>query len=289
MQVAARRSAYFAAGLGLMALAWAKNRVSGYTTPSLVAHDDLPGAIAYVRDVVEDWLKYLPADSKLSGRDVLELCPGASLGTGALLLALGARSYHAIDKFALLRDPPGFYDSVLDGLDARFAPADIARARSVAASGGLSYRADFAFDIEALAEYRRFGLMTSYVALEHFEDIASAARAMANLAAPGCLALHMIDFRTHTRWIRDVDPNNIYRYPAALYRLFGFPGQHNRLRPDDYVEAFVRAGWRDVAVLPAEHVPEALRPHGLGGFTARFAQPEARMDMLAGVLVARWA
>lgn len=288
MQVVARRTAYFTAGLGLLALAWAKNRLSGYTTPSLVAQGDQPAAVAYVREVVDDWLAYLPAGEDLAGRDVLELCPGASLGTGALLLALGARSYHAIDKFALLRDPPGFYDSVLDGLDARFASADIARARAIAAGGGLTYRADFAFDIGALAEYRRFGLMTSYVALEHFEDIAASARAMANLAAPGCLALHMIDFRTHTRWIREVDPNNIYRYPAALYRLFGFPGQHNRLRPDDYVRAFADAGWRDVAVLPAEHLPDALRPHGLGGFAPRFAHPEARMDMLAGVLVARW-
>lgn len=286
MSAIAKQNFYFAAGLGLMALAWAKHRLSGYTTPSSIDTADPAASAAYVRDVVDDWLRFLPAGVSLRDRDVLELCPGASLGTGALLLALGARSYHAVDKFRLVTDAPDMAAHVLKDLDARFAPADVARAAAIIAEGGLTYRADLDFDIRALAGMRHFDLMVSYVALEHFEALDHAVAQMTALARPGCVAVHMIDFRTHTRWIRERDPNNIYRYPSALYRLFGFSGQHNRLRPADYVRAFEAAGWRDVRVVPADLVPEPLRAHSLSGLGGAFRGPENRMDMLAGVLLA---
>lgn len=273
------------AGIALMAMAWGKHRLSGYTTPSRVDAADPAASANYVRSVVDDLLRFVP-DTALRDRDVLELCPGASLGTGALFLALGAKSYHAIDKFNLVADAPGLGDHVLSGLDKRYAPDDIARAGRLVAGDELTYRADFDFDIVSLAGARRFDMMVSYVALEHFEALDHAVAQMTELARPGCLAAHMIDFRTHTRWIREVDPNNIYRYSEPLYRLFGFPGQHNRLRPADYIRAFETAGWKDVRIVPAETVPEAMRAHAITGLARKFSGPESRMDMLAGVLLA---
>jgi len=57
-----------------------------------------------------------------------------------------------------------------------------------------------------------------------------------------------IDLMTHSRWIREADPNNIYRYPKWLYDLFYFPGIPNRNRPGDYQAAFERNGWPRVSV-----------------------------------------
>ena len=70
-----------------------------------------------------------------------------------------------------------------------------------------------------------------------------------------------VDLMTHSRWIREKDPLNIYRYPQWLYRLFYFRGQPNRVRPSRYREAFQRLGW-NVNITPvskAKTVPSSLR------------------------------
>ena len=70
-----------------------------------------------------------------------------------------------------------------------------------------------------------------------------------------------IDLQTHTRWIRDADPLNIYRYRKNTWRTFGFSGIPNRVRPDTYFESLERHNWCDLRawpqrVLPAEYVAE---------------------------------
>ena len=74
------------------------------------------------------------------------------------------------------------------------------------------------------------------------------------------LSVH-IDLETHSRWIRDKDPANIYRYPRWLYRLFHFPGQPNRLRPADYRQAFINAGWKNVRTSPVHRTNLVGRVH----------------------------
>ena len=43
-------------------------------------------------------------------------------------------------------------------------------------------------------------------------------------AGPSNAAVSGLCLKTHSRWIRNRDPNNIYRYPDWLYRLFQFRG-----------------------------------------------------------------
>ncbi|MDI6029252.1 hypothetical protein QBK99_24100 [Corticibacterium sp. UT-5YL-CI-8] len=73
-----------AVGLGVLTLVWAKHRVQGYTKPNTVADENLEGRHAYVQDVVESWLRFMPQGVDIRDRAVLELGPGSSLGTGAL-------------------------------------------------------------------------------------------------------------------------------------------------------------------------------------------------------------
>ncbi|RXT46362.1 hypothetical protein B6S44_26485 [Bosea sp. Tri-44] len=277
-------------GLGFLGLAWGKSRLHGYSTPNRVTKSDVEGKIAYLLDIFAALRRFLPPYVGLRGRDVLELSPGASRGNGVLFLALGARSYHAIDVFDLAGDEdPAFYEQLLD----RFpegGEADRKRARAIACSLGareFGYAVGRDFDIPRLAEGRSFDLIVSCAAFEHYDGPAEAIAGLTQVARPGCESVHIIDLQTHSRWIRERDPNNIYRYPEAVYRLFRFPGQPNRQRPADYVRSFAAEGWSGVRFVPSRTIDPALRDASLRGLAARFADRED-MSILDGALTARY-
>lgn len=101
-------------------------------------------------------------------------------------------------------------------------------------------------------------IVVSNAAFEHFDDVERTVSPLQQVVRPGGVALIGVDLQTHSRWIRERDPNNIYRYPESLYRLFSFPGQPNRLRPQAYRTLFERHGWQDVTLTLHECVPPAL-------------------------------
>lgn len=277
-------------GLGFLGLAWGKSRLGGYTTPNGVAKADEEGKVAYLLDIFASLRRFLPPEFDLRGRDVLELSPGSSRGNGVLFLALGARSYHAIDAFDLAGDEePAFYDRLLD----RFPEgreADRERARAIARTPGardFGYAVGRDFDIPRLAEGRRFDLIVSCAAFEHYDVPAQAIAQLTQVARPGCESVHIIDLQTHSRWIRERDPNNIYRYPEPIYRLFRFPGQPNRQRPAEYISSFSGEGWRDVRFVPSRTIDPALREASLRGLAAPFTGRDD-MIILDGALTARY-
>jgi hypothetical protein len=213
-------------GLGFLGLAWSKYRLRGYVTPNTVAKSDVEGKIAYLLDIFASLRRFMPPNFDLRGRDVLELSPGASRGNGALFLAMGARSYHAIDVFDLAAsEDRDFYELLLD----RFAEGteeDRERARAITSAsdaGEFGYAVGRDFDIPRLAEGRTFDLIVSCAAFEHYDNVPGAVAGLTRVARPGCQTVHIIDLQTHSRWIREHDPNNIYRYPEAIYSS-GFPG-----------------------------------------------------------------
>lgn len=277
-------------GLGFLGLAWGKNKLNGYSTPNAVAKSDPDGQIAYLLDIFASLRRFMPPDFDVRGRDVLELSPGASRGNGVLFLALGARSYHAVDVFDLAcGEAPAFYERLLERFPEGSA-ADRERALALACRPGsreFGYAVGRDFDIPRLADGRLFDLIVSCAAFEHYDNPASAITAMTQVARPGCEAVHIIDLQTHSRWIRERDPNNIYRYPEPLYRLFAFPGQPNRQRPTDYVRSFETEGWSDVRFVPSRMVDAALREASLRGLSAPFAGRDD-MAILDGALTARY-
>lgn len=282
--------AMYAAGLGFLALAWAKHTIHGYSTPDTLAPSDIEGAVSYARRTVASWMRYLPGDA-VRDKDVLELGPGSSLATGALMLARGARSYRAIDAFPLAAGTTkDFLDRVLTGLDpGEYRPSDVARARTIVAeerSDAFTYAVDRAFDVPALAGRGQFDLIVSCASLEHHDDIDATIAGISQVARHGCIAAHIVDFQTHSRWIRENDPNNIYRYSDTLYRLFSFPGQPNRKRPAEYVAALERNGWKNAHVIEAAAVEPPLLKQSTTGLYKRFSVPAALMVMLSGVVLA---
>src|SRR5690606_23930769 len=98
-----------------------------------------------------------------------------------------------------------------------------------------------------------------------------------------------IDLKTHSRWIREKDPNNIYRYPDFIYNAFWFRGIPNRVRPFQYKEAFERHGWSNVSIFPVQKLDDEDRSYA--GMHRSFSEKKNQMDYLSIMLCATkgWA
>lgn len=225
----AAQALYYAAGLFFLALAKGKHLLSGYSTPRVIQSGDIPRCVAHDGRIAKRYAVHVD----VVGKDVLELGPGTDLGVGTLLMHAGARSYTAVDRRALIGARSEPIHNALGGLPK-----------------GVKYIVvpDFQF-ADRLGE-ARFDVVVSNAAFEHFDDIPDVARQLATVVRPGGKICVFIDLKTHSRWIRDKDPTNIYRYPRWLYRLFYFPGQPNRVRPAQYREALTDVGWKQVSTSP---------------------------------------
>ena len=229
---------YYLAGIGFLGLAKAKHRLRGYRTPKPFGRSvdyDIHIATRFC-NLLED------RGISLEGMRVLELGPGSDLGIGFCLVSQGAESYTGFDRFNLATDTPlGFYEELAERTGANM--ADLSR---------VHYIVSDSFDTSTLDGH--FDVALSMSAFEHFDDIDAVARGLGKVAD---VLVADIDLITHSRWIRDVDPNNIYRYPQWLYDLFYFPGIPNRHRPADYQAAFERNGWAQVRIEAATLLEQA--------------------------------
>lgn len=267
--------AFYTAGLGFLALAKAKNVLTGYSTPKPFAIDETDRCIDYAVGLGEKYIRFLRLRGiDITGRRILELGPGSDLGVGLHLIRQGAGGYVGFDRNNLAgRVPDSFY--------ARMAGRGLADPEALR-DGRVAYAVDGNFDVGTVTG--RFDIVVSNAAFEHFDDVERTVRQLRHVMRPGGVAVISVDLQTHSRWIRERDPNNIYRYPEALYRLFSFPGQPNRLRPWAYRAFFERHGWQDVALTPHDRVEPAL--------AARLARPfrdDEQADWLSFTLFARKA
>jgi len=252
-----RNRLHHAAGAVLLALNAVRHRVLGYRTPR-------PGNAAashrYAFAVYENWTRhlrdYLQRDLELEGRHVLEIGPGPDLGTGLLWIDAGAASYTAVDVHALI----GKRQAKLHrNVAAHIAGEDVDRLERLYAAlerfeagdpeGPLRYRVLSDFDLTRLVP-QRFDLVVSHSAFEHLTNVEATLDQLGEIVSDRAHLVAEIDLQTHTRWIRDADPLNIYRYTRRFYRSFHFSGIPNRVRPDEYLHHLEHSGWYDLRVYP---------------------------------------
>ena len=274
-----------------------RHAMQGYTAPRTFEITDYKRAVDYDMAVVRSWRQYLNGyvgrNVSLTDRTILELGPGADLGVGLILTMLGARKYNALDVNDLVRTVPlelyeELFSAVADEPEAVMT-ADALRDQLDRQRRGLDSRLNYVCD--GNFDLRRFkddgvDLVFSQAAFEHFDNVAGTVAQLSEIVEPGGVLIAEVDLSTHTRWIRDRDPLNIYRYPDFLYDAFKFRGSPNRLRPWQYKELLEENGWKDVRIVPSRVVDEAYLRGVTTALAGKFRSPDNDMDHLSVMLCA---
>jgi hypothetical protein len=285
-------------GLMFLFLAYLRSKLKGYTTPTVFGNEDLSAVAKHSRRVFLDWKRalqdYVSDPAPFAGKKVLELGPGDSLGTGMLIALEKSEYYDAFDMFPLARlTPADLYTNVLPGASGVNDVGEVADLVWNAIQGKSHYRFGYVVDPEfnliKMASGRDYDLIVSCAAFEHFKYVEQAIQQLSRIAKLGCVLCAEIDFKTHSRWIREKDPNNIYRYSDFIYKLFYFPGQPNRVRPIEYINYLKKFGWADIRVVPSGlNKEEYLRTTEMFMHKNFKLSQENQMQILSGHILARF-
>ncbi|MBN1411221.1 MAG: methyltransferase domain-containing protein [Spirochaetales bacterium] len=293
-----RNALFFLAGLIFLILNKIRHSLIGYTTPRTFPAREFSKAIEYDSKVVRQWLHYLrlysPADSILRDKCILELGPGADLGTGFILLMHGVKKYNAIDVNNLAENVPvHFYQNLFNYMENQMESQVTHRYLQEqldlvyrGKNDRINYVYSKAFDLYQFAD-ENINLVFSQAAFEHFDDFRQTIVDLSKVVLPGAVLVTEIDLKTHTRWIRDRDPLNIYRYPESIYRLLKFKGSPNRLRPCDYEEILSRNGWGNIKIFPLSVLGREYIDGVFPSLNTRFRQKKKQMDYLSVILCSK--
>lgn len=289
---------YHGLGLAILLLNKIRHSIQGYQTPRTFPVAEIGRAIEYDVSIVDHWLaalkEYTQAKSDLSGKTVLELGPGADLGIGLILLARGARKYNAIDVHNLVGSvPERFYDELFEHLRVHDSGSqeqiNDLRAQIKLTQAGknnkLNYICRKDFDISVFAD-EAVDLVFSQAAFEHFDDIDTTFSRLSKVVQDGAILVAEIDLNTHTRWLRDVDPLNIYRYSDTIYNLFRFRGSPNRIRPFQYKESLEKYGWDNIRIIPLTKVEDKYLSAVNKRLNPRFLDQKNQIEFLSVMLCA---
>jgi hypothetical protein len=287
---------FYVLGIGFLLLAKVKNILQGYSSPKPFAFSDTARCIEYDIRVVERWLCYLQQHSKnvisLDGMNVLELGPGSDLGIGIYLLSKGCLQYNACDVNDLMKfTPDSFYEQFFLKLESinhkaniNFLKKQLEESKAGNASR-LNYVVRSDFDFVSSFGKSTVDLVFSQAAFEHFDNIELTISRLSEVCKSDAILVAEIDLKAHSRWIRDKDPNNIYRYPNYLYSIFAFPGIPNRVRPFQYADILGRYGWTDISITPIKKLP--AHRSKLSGINSTYADSKNQMDYLSIMLFAK--
>ena len=287
---------FYIIGIGFLFLAKVKNMLQGYSSPKSFDISETERCIEYDIRTVEHWLyhlqKYTQGTYSIAGKNILELGPGSDLGVGIYLISKGCYQYNAVDVNDLMKSvPETFYKRLFERLKSINAQTDInflknqLKAVTAGNSSQLNYVVRNDFDLVSSIGKSKIDLVFSQAAFEHFNDIEETISQLSEVCKPGTILIIEIDLQTHSRWIRDEDPNNIYRYSNSLYSVFWFSGIPNRVRPIQYKKAFEYHGWTDIQITPLSKLDNHDKSYS--GINKTFVHSENQMDYLSIILCAR--
>ena len=291
------KNAFFKiAGIGFLFLAKVKNILKGYSSPKPFDISETEKCIDYDINVVEEWLSHLQNyagnNFSLEGKNVLELGPGSDLGIGIYILAKGCSQYNACDVNDLMKDTPDrFYDQLFKKIEniTNSTDVDFLRKQLHKVKTGVTSRLNYVvrddFDIVSAFGKSSVDLVFSQAAFEHFDDIKLTFSHLSTVCRPNAILVAEIDLKTHSRWIRDKDPNNIYRYSNWVYNVFWFRGIPNRVRPFQYKEVLENLGWRDITITPLRKLND--HSDSYSGMSKNFSYKKNQMEYLSIMLCAR--
>lgn len=289
---------YQAIGAAILILSKLKYALRGYTTPRPFSMTDYQKAtdhdIKQVNKCLSHLSKYVKRDFSLTNKSILELGPGADLGIGLYVLFKGASQYNALDVHNLVESAPlDFYDYFISRLQ-ELAPhskvsvdflrsqLDLLRQKNTCR---LNYicRPDFNL---LVFKKQSFDLAMSLAVFEHLDNVAETVSQLSEVTKSGGILIAVIDLKTHSRWIRDKDPLNIYRYSDAFYDFCKFRGSPNRIRPYQYEQILTENGWKDIWIRPIKVSDETYLARVQDSINRRFRDEKNQMGYLSVVLCA---
>jgi len=247
----------FILGLNLMIANKIRHFFKGYFSPRPFAPSNIQRSVNYCFKVVQSWnnilKEYMKQPYPFLNKDVLEIGPGPDLGTGLIILSLGAKTFTALDKHYLLSQTPNeFYKLLLSKLKgfpfyerAETACHSLLEGESIEEFKYI-YLPEFPRDFPKLG--RKFHILLSQAVFEHFSktELVLFFKKVKKTLCLKAKMTHEIDLSTHTRFLRNIDPLNILRYPDFIWNLLGFDGSPNRLRISDYRSVLKRLGYSNI-------------------------------------------
>ena len=145
----------------------------------------------------------------------------------------------------------------------------------------LNYVCRKDFDLSIFKE-EKVDIVFSQAAFEHFDNVEKTVAQLSEVVKHGGIFIAEVDLKTHTRWIRDADPLNIYRYSDVTYNLFKFSGSPNRVRPFEYEEILEKHGWTNITINPLTILEKNyLNRKMIVSLNRRFSDPINNMDYLS--------
>lgn len=271
----------------------------GVTPVNYRRQDRSPEALAadvdYALQVADFYVGALPGGAaELHGARVLELGPGASLGTAVVLACHGA-SVTVADRFLAPWDPAyhgPFFRALAErlarerpGLDRAPLEALLVAGRWVpAAVTGWPRGSEDLRDVPD----GRFDVVLSNAVFEHVRDVPTTLGNLSRITRPGGCGIHQVDFRDHRDFAR---PLEFLTLDGAVFaRLFeechGECG--NRWRAGALAGAFVEAGFELLAQAPNLHAEpdylRELRPRLHADFAGL---PDSELSVLSACLTVR--
>lgn len=248
---------YYLLGLIILLINKIRYGLLGYYKTRQFSASALAQAVIYDFQVVANLKKYLKACGKsLADLNVLELGVGADLGVGLLMLAEGAGNYYGFDKNNLAGAMPiEFYDALLEKImaDKGAVIADNLRRELFSFLNDRPNKLHYSYDPlfnPLIYKNKSINLIFSQASFEHFTDPATTIGQLSEIAKSGTVMINVIDFQTHTRFLRERDPLNIYRYSESLYQTLRFDGIPNRFTLNYYEEILKKFGWKEIRILP---------------------------------------
>jgi hypothetical protein len=287
---------YYLLGITFLLLSKVKNILHGYSTPKPFSISKTAKCIEYDMSVVDQWISHLQNYShnsfSIAGKNILELGPGSDLGIGLYLLAKGCSQYNACDANNLMKSTPDhFYDQLFNKFKSMNIQTDfnfLKRQLTETKNGKpslLNYIVRNDFNFAAAIKESTIELVVSQAAFEHFENMESVISQLNFVCKPGAMMVLEIDLKTHSRWISNKDPNNIFRYSSSLYNAFKYRGIPNRMRPYQYKELFEKYGWENIVITPIELVKN--RNSAYSGLDKAFFDNSNQMEFLSIIFCAR--
>lgn len=256
---------FYVLGLAFLLLAKIKYYLFGYPTSNLSKTAEYEKCYEYDLRIVDQWLSHLKNYTEnnfdIQNKNVLELGPGSDLGVGLYLLYKGVCRYNSVDIYNLVKNVPrDFYEMFLKRLQKTkgirpidYLEKELEKARSNLSSD-INYVVNRDFNLVSAFEPNTIDIVFSQAAFEHFDNVEDTIKQLSHVCKSNAIIIAVIDLMTHSRWIREKDPNNIYRYNEFIYKLLSVRTTPNRARTYTYYELFNKYGWYDIKIIPLSFI-----------------------------------